>query len=253
MSNTTNIVTRTASTHDEVANRHRLFELFNECPIPDNARLGESGLFIGRHALSRLLFMNELYKRILPIHGVVIEFGVRWGTNLALFSNLRGMYEPFNHNRKIIGFDTFEGFPSVHEKDGSAPVAIPGAYGVTPGYDGFLEQVLACHERESPISHLKKYELVKGDASVEITKYLERNPETIVALAYFDFDLYEPTKKCLTAIRDRLTKGSVVGFDELNYHTWPGETLAVKEVLGLDRYSLQRTPYNPEPSYLVIE
>ena len=253
MSKATNIVTRTASTSDEVANRQRLFELFKECPIPDNARLGESGLFMARPALSRLLFMNELYKMILPIHGVVIEFGVRWGTNLALFSNLRGMYEPFNHNRKIIGFDTFEGFPSVHEKDGAAPVAIPGAYGVTPGYDAFLEQVLASHERESPIPHLKKYELVKGDASEEITKYLERNPETIVALAYFDFDLYEPTKKCLTAIRDRLTKGSVIGFDELNYHTWPGETLAVKEVLGLDRYSLRRTPYNPEPSYIVIE
>ena len=35
--------------------------------------------------------------------------------------------------------------------------------------------------------------------------------------------------------------------------TWPGETLAVKEVLGLDKYSLRRTPYNPEPSYLVVE
>jgi len=35
--------------------------------------------------------MNELYKRILPIHGVVIEFGVRWGTNLSLFTNVRGM------------------------------------------------------------------------------------------------------------------------------------------------------------------
>jgi hypothetical protein len=74
-----------------------------------------------------------------------------------------------------------------------------------------------------------------------------------VALAYFDFDLYEPTKVCLEAIKDRLTKGSIVAFDELNYHTWPGETLALKEALGLGRYAIKRTPHNPEPSYIVIE
>lgn len=247
------IIRRTASTAEELSNRQRLFQLFRECPIPDNERLGELGLFVGRHALSRYLYINELYKMILPIHGVVIEFGVQWGTNLALFANLRGMYEPFNHNRKIIGFDTFEGFPSIHEKDGSAHVATRGGYGVTPGYEHYLDKVLENHERESPIAHIKKYELVKGDASEEITRYLERNPETIVALAYFDFDLYEPTKRCLEAIRNRLTKGSVIAFDELNYHTWPGETLAVKEVFGLDRFSIRRTPYNPEPSYVVVE
>ena len=39
-----------------------------------------------------------------------MEFGVRWGQNLITLNNLRGIYEPFNHSRKIIGFDTFEGF-----------------------------------------------------------------------------------------------------------------------------------------------
>ena len=53
---------------------------------------------------------HELYQKILNVHGVVIEFGTRWGQNLALFESFRGMYEPYNHFRKIIGFDTFEGF-----------------------------------------------------------------------------------------------------------------------------------------------
>lgn len=247
------ILRRTGSTQGELSNRERFFQLYKECPIPDDELLQNLGLFMNRHALSRYLYMNELYKMILGIHGVVIEFGVRWGQNLALFANFRGMYEPFNHNRKIIGFDTFAGFPSVHEKDGSAPVAKKTGYSVTEGYRIYLEKLLNYHESESPISHMKKYELVEGDASEQIVRYLERNPETIVALAYFDFDLYEPTKVCLEAIKDRLTKGSVVAFDELNYHTWPGETLAVKEVLGLSKYSIRRTPYNPEPSYIVID
>ena len=113
--------------------------------------------------------------------------------------------------------------------------------------------MLQSHEAESPISHIKKFELVKGDAGEEIVRYLDRNPETIVALAYFDLDICEPTQLCLEAIRNRLTRGSVIGFDELNYPTWPGETLAVKEVLGLDRYSLRRTSYNPESCYVVVE
>ena len=88
---------------------------------------------------------------------------------------------------------------------------------------------------------------------VQIESYLTTNPETIIALAYFDLDLYEPTLKCLTAIRDRLTRGSVIVFDELNEHVFPGETLALKEVFGLDRYSIRRFPHNARASYLIIE
>ena len=32
-----------------------------------------------------------------------------------------------------------------------------------------------------------------------------------------------------------------------------GLALALKEVLGLDRYAIRRTPHNPGPAYLVIE
>jgi hypothetical protein len=47
----------------------------------------------------------------------------------------------------------------------------------------------------------------------------------------------------------------VIGFDELNSPEFPGETLAVREVFGLDRARLQRTRHgNPDlPSFLVIE
>jgi hypothetical protein len=66
-------------------------------------------------------------------------------------------------------------------------------------------------------------------------------------------DLYQPTKSALEAIRDRLTKGSVVAFDELNMGEYPGETLAVMEVLGLRNLRLVRSPIVPFPSYAIIE
>ena len=83
--------------------------------------------------------------------------------------------------------------------------------------------------------------------------YLNCNPETIVALAYFDLDIYEPTLACLKLIRDRITKGTVLGFDELNDHSTPGETVALKEALGLDRFAIKRYRYNARTSYLVVE
>ena len=237
----------------EVAIRQNLIKSFKECPIPDNEIFSNLGLFLSRQNLSQLLFVNEIYQQILDVHGVIMEFGVRWGRNMALYESMRGIYEPFNHNRKIIGFDTFEGFPSVNEKDGKSDIIEVGAYNVTDNYEQYLAGILDYHEQESPIAHIKKYELVKGDAVSSIQQYLERNPQTIVAFAYFDFDIYEPTVACLSAIKDRLTKGSIIGFDELNHKDYPGETLALKEVLGLDRYQIRHSKFSPTQSYIVIE
>ncbi|MDP3014301.1 MAG: TylF/MycF/NovP-related O-methyltransferase [Candidatus Subteraquimicrobiales bacterium] len=249
----TDIRTLGHSSEKETSLRETFFNLYKECPLPQTEILTNLGLFLNRQTLSRILFMNLLYQKIIDVHGIIIEFGVRWGQNLALFESFRGMYEPFNYNRKIVGFDTFEGFPSTDAKDGKHAIASAGAYAVTDKYEEYLEQILDYHEHESPLPHIKKYELVKGDATVEVDKYMERNPETIIALAYFDFDIYQPTKKCLEAIKDRLTKGSVIGFDELNCHEFPGETTAFKEVFGLDRFRIMRYPLCPTTSYVVID
>jgi hypothetical protein len=244
---------RSSATTTEMSWRERLLEMFKHCPIPDDELLSNLGVFIGRQKLSRILYMQELYQKIIGVHGIVIEFGVRWGQNLALFESFRGIYEPYNYNRKIVGFDTFAGFPAVDAKDGTNEVMKPGAFTVTPRYEEYLETLMDYHEHESPIAHLKKYELVKGDAGEEIERYLARNPQTIIAFAYFDLDLYEPTLRCLRAISGHLTKGSVLGFDELNYPDCPGETLALKEIFGLDRYQIRRSPLSPHSSWLVIE
>ncbi|HKP95124.1 MAG TPA: TylF/MycF/NovP-related O-methyltransferase [Fibrobacteria bacterium] len=236
---------------DEKSAHEDLVELFKACPIPEAERVNNLGVFMKRQALTRLIFMYELYRKIIPVHGIIAEFGVRWGQNMSLFSNFRGMLEPFNYNRRIVGFDTFSGFPSVSDNDPGH--ARKGGMNVTENYQDFLEKILACHENFNPIPNIRKHQLVKGDATKTFKKYLEDHPETIIAFAYFDFDIYEPTKVCLELLKDRLTKGSVIGFDEINNPNWPGETVALKEVLGLDRYRIQRLPYMPTSSFIVIE
>ena len=105
-----------SSSSQESISREEFLNLVKQCPIPENELLQNLGLFIKRQDLSRIIFMNEIYQKILNVHGVIIEFGTRWGQNLALFESFRGMYEPYNHLRTIIGFDTFEGFPLHTQK-----------------------------------------------------------------------------------------------------------------------------------------
>ena len=56
----------------------------------------------------------------------------------------------------------------------------------------------------------------KGDTPKILRELLKKNQELIVSLAYFDFDLYEPTLKCLELLKPRMVKGTVLAFDELN-------------------------------------
>lgn|SRR3989344_3495270 len=238
---------------DQSRRREQLVKLLENWPVPNNEKLLNLGTFLVPQTLSRILFMDFLYRQILDVQGTVFDFGTRWGQNLSLFTSFRGIYEPFNHLRKVAAFDTFKGFPKITKEDGKSKIMNKKNYAVTPHYEDYLAKIINIQEQESPLSHIKKHEIIKGDASVEIKKYIKRNPETIVALAYFDFDLYKPTKECLSTIRNRLTKGSVLGFDELNDHHCPGETLAVKDVLGLNRYKIQRFPYNSRTSYLIID
>jgi len=240
------------SSEKERAIRKSILQLYKDNPIPDNEILSNLSLFIKRQDFSRILFMNELYKKIVGIHGVIMEFGVRWGKNMVLYEVLRGIYEPYNFNRRILGFDTFEGFPSIDEKDGSSENVQVKGMSVTSNYEDYLEKILDYHENESPVGHIKKYELIKGDASVQIHKFLQENPETIIALAYFDFDIYKPTRDCLEAIKKHVAKGTVIGFDELNVHTWPGETIAFKEVFELEKYTIHRNVYSSIQSYIIL-
>jgi len=244
---------KTIASQNEQNSRNYFFELYKQNKIIDNEQLSNLGVFIKRQEFTKQLFFNEIYKEVVNVHGVIMEFGVRWGQNLVTLNNLRGIYEPYNYSRKIIGFDTFEGFPNVSKKDGGHKIIKKGAFGVTEDYKNYLEDILSYHETEAPLSHIKKNYLIKGDASIELKKYLDQHPETIIAFAYFDFDIYEPTLKCLELIKPFLTKGSILGFDELNDPQFPGETLAVKEVLGLNNIRIQRNKFSGIQSYYVVE
>lgn len=93
------------------------------------------------------------------------------------------------------------------------------------------------------MSHIRKHELVKGDASKTVAEWLDRNPRAIISLAIFEMDGYKPTRDVLEMVIPRLVKGSILVFDEINCLQFPGETLAVQEILRLSNLRLQRHPH----------
>lgn len=236
---------------DDIRIKNSLSDLISTAPIPEAELLHNIPLFCDRRVISRILFINEIYQHCLKLHGNILEFGVRYGQNLALFTSLRGIYEPFNHNRRIAGFDTFSGFTGMDEKkDGNKFKA--GDYSVPADYEVFLESVLDTHEKMAPVETIKKFELIKGDVSKTLPVYLEKHPETIISLAYFDMDVYQPTRDCLELIKPYLTKGSCIAFDELNDSNWPGETIALREVFGTHNFQIHHSPFRSTAAYIIF-
>lgn len=201
----------------------------------------------------KFLAKYELFKKVLNVHGAIIECGVHRGGGVLTWGLLSSIFEPVNHIRKVVGFDTFEGFVDVSSSDVTTgnPQAAAGGLAVDSYND--INEAVRVFDIFRPLGHIRKIELVKGDARQTIPKYLEENPHLVVALLYLDFDLFEPTKKAIETLRSRMPKGSIIVFDELYIKQWPGETMAVAETLGIMNLKLERFPFHPQISYAVLD
>ncbi|MCJ2073079.1 hypothetical protein MKK75_30515 [Methylobacterium sp. J-030] len=235
-------------------NRQRLLDLYGNSPLPPEQVLTNLGLYLRSGPLAKILLLDELYREIVDIPGAIIEFGCWWGQALAVFENLRAIHEPYNHSRRIVGFDTFQGYQTLNERDKPSDVIRQGNYSVSDAYTSHLEAVLDFHEHENrAASQVKKCSIRPGDVAETVPKYFQENPQTIVALAYFDFAIYEPTKLCLQNIKNRLIRGSVIAFDELNDADYPGETIALIETLGLRAGRIRKSRFLPDRTYMTID
>ena len=200
------------------------------------------GLFLTPQERRRELFLYEVYKLILDKPGSIAQFGVRWGRELALLESFRTIFEPFNHSRRILGFDTFAGYEGLSKKDGQSKQMADGNLSVSDGYQEFLENVLLAREALSPVSQYKKFQLIAGDVRHSLDQYLEENKHEIFSLVHLDLNLYEPTKNVLQQIKPRLFSGSIIIVDEINCATIPGETIALMEEFDLGKLKLRRLP-----------
>jgi hypothetical protein len=231
----------------------RTAAFFEEGPDPTIEKLESFAKYVPRQTLAKFLARYEIFKRILHVNGSIVECGVLRGGGTFTFAKLSAIFEPANHTRRVIGFDTFAGFASVHERDrpGTFSDLRPGGLAADSLDD--LQRGAEIFDLNRPIGHIPKIELVPGDLTETAPRYLLDHPHLVVALLYLDVDLYEPTKVALEQFVPRMPKGAVIAFDELNAEIFPGETTAVDEVLGLRNLRIERFPFDSYVSFAVLD
>ncbi len=210
--------------------------------------------FVPRQALSLFLAKNAIFQQVVGVHGHIIECGVFLGSGLMTWAQLSAIYEPVNHMRRVVGFDTFTGFPSIDANDLTGTLLdYTTAGGLSTGAEADVAECLRLYDMNRPLGHISRTELVVGDALQTIPEYLEKNKHLVVAMLYLDFDIFDPTKVAIETFLPRMPKGAVIAFDELGQEYWPGETLALLQTVGIRGVRLQRFPFTPSLSYAILE
>lgn len=196
--------------------------------------------------------MYELFKMISPVKGSIVECGVYRGFGLMTWAKLSAILEPENLTRRIYGFDSFDGFPSVSERDKSKLTDVSVGHLRSDSYDE-LSELICEYDKDRFLGHIPKVELVKGDLTKTTSEFIKTHPHLIVSLLFIDCDLFDPTKSAIEAFLPRMPKGAVLAFDDLDNPLWPGETLAFLETIGLRNVELERLEWDPYIAYTVIK
>ncbi|HVL90478.1 MAG TPA: TylF/MycF/NovP-related O-methyltransferase [Actinomycetota bacterium] len=208
--------------------------------------------YVRRQHLTRFIALYELFKQVVDVKGSVVECGVWRGFGLMTWAKLSAILEPNNLTRRVYGFDSFSGFPAVHDKDANAiNPAVPGDL-ASDSYDE-LQALIEQFDQDRFLGHIPKVELIDGDATETIPKFVAENPHLVISLLFLDFDLYEPTRAAIEHLVPRMPRGAILAFDELDNPIWPGETLALVETLGVGSLRIRRLPFDPYIGYAVIE
>ncbi len=230
-------------------------ENIDACTLGETEKFHHFARFTPRPVVANFLNRYEIFKRVTGIHGSIVEGGVNLGQGLFSWLHFSSILEPYNHSRRVIGFDTFDGFTHVNDKDQG------GLYENNQDWVDFrnkqsileLETSIKAHDSQRVLSQIPKVEIVQGDATKTIPSYIEKNPHIIVALMHIDFDVYAPTKAALEYFVPRMPKGAIIAFDEINDPNAPGETLALIESVGLKIGKLERQAFDSNLCFVTID
>ncbi len=151
----------------------------------------------------------ELFKLTTELPGHYADFGVYYGNSFFTWHKLLEIFTPAATHKKVIGFDSFAGFPNLSEEDGALDERIQKEEG---GFSSasFLEEfeaLLSLHNGDSLIP-ANRGSIVKGDICETLPAWLRHASGARFCLINLDVDLYEPTKVILEQCWDRVVPGA---------------------------------------------
>lgn len=244
------------SPDDAIKARTELFELLAQYPATPEETERSLGLFLRGSLLARFLAIGDIFSKIVDKPGVILDLGTWRGQTAVLCENFRAIYEPLHFNRRIICFDTFEGYKGFSDQDKSTALHREGTYGVGGvDYSTLLLRILHLHERCNAMGHNSgKHKVIAGDVRVTLPQFFASEPNEIVALAFFDLNCVEPTEIALQHILQKLVPGGICAFWQLTRPSVPAEgTVYSSTILDRFKHKVYRSHLYPGLCYLVKE
>lgn len=197
---------------------------------------------VGRYA--KFLVRYELFKKTMELPGDIVEGGVFKGAGVLFWAKLIQLFHP-QSTKKVIGFDTFDGYVDT----GNTTDAAAGSKFIQESnYRGVSPESIMEMARQQGLAH--RIELVKGDATKTVFEYARQRPGFRICLLNFDYDVAEPTRAGLEALYPRVVPGGLVVFDEYAIHAW-SESDAADEFLKGKNLTLKAVPWAGTPSAYV--
>ncbi|MBF0385361.1 MAG: class I SAM-dependent methyltransferase [Candidatus Omnitrophica bacterium] len=205
--------------------------------------------YVDRIHLAKFMARYELFRKILNVHGSIVECGVWNARGTMSFAQWCSIFEPYNHTRKVIGFDTFP----VDKSKKTKKKHKLGESGLTQDSFEEISKAIELFDSNRPIGHIPKVELVKGDAVKTIPIYIKDNRHLIVSMLYLDFGAVEPTRVALDNFLTRVPKGGIIAFDNIGSWKLTDNVPSLAKKLGIPSLKLQKFDFEPAISYAVVE
>jgi hypothetical protein len=188
---------------------------------------------------AKLIAQYKIFEMSKSIEGDIFEFGVFKGASISRLFSFREILK--QNKKKIFGFDTFKSFPETNLKEDSKI------------RNNFIKESGEPISKKdlSNILMKKKYsnfELIKGNVLKTLPNFLKRNKNLKISFINLDVDLYEPSKKILELLYNKVSPGGFILLD--NYSNFKGETKAVDDFFKLKTETINAPIFENTPFYI---
>ena len=206
-------------------------------------------LTMNEERLSKFLTHFEAFKISQNVPGEIVECGVFKGTSLMRFGMFRKIFGG-DHTSRLIGFDVFSNkYPNTKFKEDKTQRQ---QWIKTAGSSSISEPQLKKIFKNNKISN---FQIVKGDVTKTIPKFVKNNPGIKISLLNIDIDFVEPTLTVLDNLYNKVSKGGVILLD--NYagrgssgKYLHGDTLAIDKFFKNKDIKIKKFSFSARPCFI---
>jgi len=198
------------------------------------------------HRFQKLMARADLVRDVADVPGDIVDAGTFKGVSTIQMAHFLKIYQPHG-KAKVVSFDTFEAkFPRVRDDEAESAERHSKLFEETA-----YAQINDAIER---LDLASRVELVKGDITETLPRFLAERPGFRISLLHCDLDVYAATKSLLETAWPRVVVGGMVVFDQYAVDAW-GESDAADEFLAGQENppQLRMLAHTPTPTAYIVK